>query len=531
MTDKSTIQQVLGCLIQRPVLLGEVDKYNLGLMDFSSRFERYIFSAIDGLYKQGASHIDPIDIANFLEASAEAKKCFDNSNGIEYIQDICEFSSVDNFAYYYNKLKKLNLLRDLKRQGIDVSEFYQEDLTNPRADEINGRFEQLTTQEICENVKRKVAHLETEYVKTGEVEVEDACEGIDELFEELNNTVSIGLPIQGHIYNKIFSGSEKGALYIRSGGSGVGKTRQSVGDACYLAYPVRYNSMTGQWEQRGSNEKVLFIITEQTKAQIRKMIVAYLADINDSRFKLGNFTPEEQDRIDKAKEIMKQYNNMTIIKMPSPTIELVKTMVREQCMLKDIGYVFYDYIFIGPSLLNEFKGFSLRNDEVLLMFAAALKDLAVELNVAMFTSTQVNAKADDNKEIRNEASLAGGRATINKADNGAIISRPTNEELETLQNITDKCGVPNIVTDIFKCRSGEYTQVRVWSIVNLGTLRKKDLFITDSRLDPIEGFFEDEMYEIHNWEDEEICEIGKYVDELNATAVHGSKILTIAGLI
>ena len=91
--------------------------------------------------------------------------------------------------------------------------------------------------------------------------------------------------------------------------------------------------------------------------------------------------------------------------------------------------------------------------------------------------------------------------------------------METLQSITDKCGVPNIVTDIFKCRSGEYTQVRVWSIVNLGTMRKKDLFITDSRLDPIDGFFEDDMYEIHNWEDEEIVAISQYVDDLNRKAV------------
>ena len=153
--------------------------------------------------------------------------------------------------------------------------------------------------------------------------------------------------------------------------------------------------------------------------------------------------------------------------------------------------------------------------EVLLMFATALKDLAVELNVAMFTSTQVNASADDNKNIRNEASLAGGRSTINKADNGAIMARPTNEELESLQELTNKYGVPNVVTDIFKARSGEWTQVRIWSQVNLGTMKKKDLFITDSRLEPIDGFFEDDLYEVQNWDDETYKQITAYVDQLN----------------
>lgn len=155
--------------------------------------------------------------------------------------------------------------------------------------------------------------------------------------------------------------------------------------------------------------------------------------------------------------------------------------------------------------------------EILLMFATALKDLAVELNVSMFTSTQVNASADDNKNIRNEASLAGGRSTINKADNGAIMARPTPEELEILEPVTQKYGIPNCVTDIFKCRSGEWTQVRIWSQVDLGRMKKRDLFVTDARLEPIQEFFADgQDYEIHEW-DEEIYEQTKsFMIQLNS---------------
>ena len=149
------------------------------------------------------------------------------------------------------------------------------------------------------------------------------------------------------------------------------------------------------------------------------------------------------------------------------------------------------------------------------MFATALKDLAVELNVAMFTSTQVNASADDNKNIRNEASLAGGRSTINKADNGAIMARPSNEELEILQPLCEKYGTPNVVTDVFKARSGEWTQVRIWSKVNLGTMKKEDLFITDSRLEQIDGFFKDDMYIPVDWSDERIQAIQAYHKLLN----------------
>lgn len=151
------------------------------------------------------------------------------------------------------------------------------------------------------------------------------------------------------------------------------------------------------------------------------------------------------------------------------------------------------------------------------MFATALKDLAVELDVAMFTSTQLNAKGDDNRDIRNEGSLAGGRSTINKADNGAIMARPTQEELEVLEPLysNQPNNKPNLVTDIFKVRSGEWTQVRIWSDMNLGTLRKRDLFITDSQLYPIEDFFEREEYQIKSWDDEGDKELEQILKRLN----------------
>ena len=148
------------------------------------------------------------------------------------------------------------------------------------------------------------------------------------------------------------------------------------------------------------------------------------------------------------------------------------------------------------------------------MFATALKDLAVELDVAMFTSTQLNAKGDDNKNIRNESSLAGGRSTINKADNGSVMARPTKEELEVLEPLFDERGLPNLVTDIYKVRSGEWTQVRIWSRMNLGTLKKEDLFITDSNLEPIEDFYTRDVYEIKNWDSDTDKEIKNIISRL-----------------
>ena len=516
LNDKNCIRQIFGALMKKPQLLSEVDKYSLTLLDFNSKVEKYIFTAIVGLYNNGAEKISCFDVENYLDSNSAAKESFKAYNCIEFLQDAEEFCNEDNFPFYYNQLKKINLLRDLKRQGKDISDYYVEDLTSSRAIEVNERFESLTIKEIVESEKRKLLHLEAQYAQTDEVKVETALSGMADFVASIGTKIKIGMPIQGHIYNQVISGAYKGTLTIRSGSSGLGKTRQAVGDACYLAYPIRYNSNTCRWEQNGSSEKVLFIVTEQSFEEVRSMILAYLTDINESRFKIGQFSDREKLVIHQALKVMSEYeDNFILVQIPNPTIELVKTMVRESCLTNEIDHVFYDYIFIGPALLGEFKGFSLRNDEVLLMFATALKDLARELQVTLFTSTQVNASADDNKNIRNEASLAGGRSTINKADNGAIMARPTKDELEILEPLIKVYGQPNMVTDIFKVRGGEYSQVRIWSIVDLGRMKKQDLFITDSRLDAIEDFFERDEYRIQNWDDDEEIRIVGFVDKLN----------------
>lgn len=518
MVDKRDIQQILGCLIKKPQLLSEIDKYSFVLTDFPTRFERSIFMAISGLYRNGATKIQPIDIENFIEPDQVSAKIFKDKNGIEYLQDIIELSEIENFDFYYNRFKMFNLLKDLKKQGFDTDEFYCEDLTNSKCEEINEQFNFLTPKKITDAVRKKLLGIESKYETTDEIEIESASKGMEALIDELGAAYEIGMPVQGAIYNQVISGAKKGTLTIRSAASGVGKTSNAIADACFLAYPFRYNSTTCTWEQKGNSEKVLFIVTEQRFKEVRLMILAYLTDINRSRFKYADFSERERSVITQAIHLMEKYDeNLILVKMPNPTIETVKTIVRENCIIHDIGYVFYDYIFYGPSLLHEFKGFSLRTDEILLMFATALKDLAVELDVAMFTSTQLNAKGDDNKDIRNEGTLAGGRSTINKADNGAIMARPTKEELDLLEPLYENHpeNKPNLVTDIFKVRSGEWTQVRIWSDMNLGTLRKRDLFITDSRIEPIENFNTREEYEIKSWDESEDEHLKTIVERLN----------------
>lgn len=491
MVDKDTIMQVICGLMLHPQYLSETDKYRLTPNDFSSLFEKYIFSAIYNLYKDGAKSITVFDIDNYLNTHKEAKACFEKNNGIEYLQDVLDFSQPDNFPFYYKRLKKFNLLRELKKEGYDVSRIYEEDYSNPQAKEINNRFEELEPNQILDIIKHKLLKIETEYSMDEGSETVEATKQISKLVIDLQKRPEVGAPLQGLIFNTVSRGARATKFYIRSASSGTGKTRAALGDACCLAYPIRFNPQNWRWEMSGSNEKTLFIATEQELTEIQTLILAYLTGFNEEKILYGNYNAEEYKVVAEAIKVMEAFkDNLYIVRLSNPNIEQIKAVVRQNWMLYGIKNVFYDYIFSSPSLLNEFRDLRIREDVALGMLSTALKDLAVEMNLFIMSSTQTNAKAEeDNRIMKNENVIRGSRAIIDKCDLACVISRVTKEELEILKDVTDEIGIiPNQVMDIYKVRRGRYTNVRIWSYVDLGTCRKQDLFITDDKLNQLDQF-------------------------------------------
>ena len=159
--------------------------------------------------------------------------------------------------------------------------------------------------------------------------------------------------------------------------------------------------------------------------------------------------------------------------------------------------------------------------ELLLMFSTALKDLAVELNVFMMSSTQLNAKGDDSTGIRDEAAISGSRSIINKADVGVIMARPTNEELKIFVGLGDSIPnfiMPNMVTDVYKVRSGQWNQIKIWSYVDLGNLRKEDLFITNGRMEIVD-FGSEYRYE-ESWDEDFSVELMTKLDKINGSTLN-----------
>lgn len=474
--------------MKKPSLLSEKDKYNLQPSDFESRFERYIFIAILNSYTNGAQSLSEIDIDNYLMEHKDQYLLFQQNNGISYLQDALDMSTPENFEYYYNRIKKFNCLKDLKKSGFDISEFYEENELNPRQFEINQRFETLKPKDIFDGLKRKIYKVEGEYTEGDASITTDVSIGIDELLEKLKNSPDAGARFQGKYFNTVTRGARKGKYYIVSFPSGGGKTRLLLGEACYLAFPMRYSWETMEWKITGNAEKTLFIATEQAKEEIQTMVVAYLTGINEDVILYGHFTKEQQTIIDQAKEVIKKYkNNLMIVQIPMPSVEIVKSVIRQNCIVNDTKNVFFDYIFSNPALLNEFRDLRIREDVALLMLSTALKDLAVEQDVFMMSATQLNSSQDTNeKGIKNQNSIRGSKSIVDKADIAMIGGLVPDDQRDQIAPYVAKYGMPTQVYDVYKVRRGKWTNLKIWSNVDLGTCRRSDVFVTDSNIKEIE---------------------------------------------
>ena len=492
MAAVSTEQMMVSAIMREPTLLLQSDKYQVNSSDFQTPVYRAIFWALENLAPTARGPIQVYEIENFLSQNSGAIGTYNDRHGRQAIVD-CDPMEVGAFEGLYRQFKKENLIHDLKQFGYNTEKICPETCVTEQQRIQNKWYSDAPIDEILGIVNKEFVQLQSKYTLNDTSETKTLFDGVEEMLTELELTPEIGLPLQGKFFNHIVSGAIPGRFYLRSGSSGLGKTRTMMADACHLAYPMRYEWSTHRWERIGYCEKVMIIITEQSFDEVRKMALAYLTGINESVIKKGLCNDEQKKVLAQAIEVMRTFEqNFYVVRVPSPSISLIKQLVREQVTLREISFVFYDYIFVSPSLLAEFRGINLRNDEILLMFSDALKQLAVELNVFMMSSTQVNANADNSNDIRNEASIAGSRAVINKADVGCIMARPSKDELKTLEAVTAALGgrEPNVVTDIYKLRGGENTQTRVWSIIDLGTLRKEDLFVTNSRLEVIDIGYE-----------------------------------------
>lgn len=258
-------------------------------------------------------------------------------------------------------------------------------------------------------------------------------------------------------------------------------TRLSVFDACKLAYPLHWDQRAGEFIlEDHAPQKVLYITTEMSPQEIQTICVAYISGVEEQHIKRGLYQSGEEIRVQNAMRIMQAYHNYLILdSIPNPDLNNVRSVIKRHIIMENVGFVFFDYIFTSPALLAQFSSNNVREDIALAMLSNQLKEIAQEFGVFIATSTQINGDGLKLSEKRDQRVLRGSKAIADKPDTACILAKVSPEELEMIRPYVSELGAPTHVFDIYKLRSGTYKNHRVWSYIDLGTGRWKDLFVTD----------------------------------------------------
>ena len=509
LSDRMADRQVIGCLMRNPLLFLEyTDIYPT---DFDEKVIRICFIIIKNLYEEGATVLTPIEVDQEVDNHPASAEVYKRDGGLEFLKTAYEFAELSNFKMYYTRFKKYSLLRRLKKEKYDISEFYidDKDIDDPlKAIKIQEHFNEASIEEILNSVEGHYNIIRNEFLNGGKMKG-DPAEGILNLIEELQKNPNIGPSLEGKIFSSACRGAREGCFYLKSASSGCGKSRTAIFDACHLAYPMRWSheqqtfieELSADGEYRAPR-KVLFIVTEMDKEELQTIILAYLSGVNESHILTGNYEFDELSRVKFAAHIIEKYSGYFLIEeISEPNLVNIQSTIKKYATIDNVKYVFFDYIHTTASLVNQFAQNGLREDVVLMLLSNQLKQLAKDYNLFIMSATQVNANAMvEDGEFKNETSIRASKAIVDKADIAFVMTRVNDkiwnglipqfkmavrEGLLDSKILQDEFSRPTHIIDIYKMRRGRYKNVRIWINLDLGTGRRKDLFMTTADNQPI----------------------------------------------
>ena len=260
-------------------------------------------------------------------------------------------------------------------------------------------------------------------------------------------------------------------------------TRMAVGDACKISVPYYYDICRNQYIYTGNCEPTTIFSTEMPVDEIQTLLIAAVSKVNEEHILYGTYEEGELERVKQAISYIES-SPLYIVHIPDFSIEDIKNQIKKYNREFSVRYFFFDYIHTSLRLMAEVNGKSgmgLKEHQLLLVFATELKTIAQQLNVFIFTASQLNGEAQS-ALYKDQNLLAGSKALANKLDMGVISMAPTKAERKKIEPVLHKMvnmPAPNMCHWVYKVRRGQLTRIIIWTKVDLGTMTEQCLFVTN----------------------------------------------------
>lgn len=490
--DIKATSGLIGCYLKKPELIIKEEYYVNPKDDINNTFYEIVYSAIYNLYLQGVRTITPIHIDDYLMNYPNQYRTYNNFQGTDNVKLLLETIDVDNFEYYFDRVKKFALLRDLVKSGVNIAEIYNfAEVDGTTKEKEAARLDSMSVKDIIDFYNGKIIEMKTKHLSYAEDSYSfKAGDGLIDLKNRLKETPSIGLNFVNPAITGAVRGMRKKKLMLFSAGSGVGKSRQQIANACNLAVDEIYDIKLNKWvKNKNKKQKVLYISTELEQQEIQTIFVAFVSGVNESHILNGFYKEGEEERVDRAIELLVDCE-FYCRHIPDFDAKDIEEAIEEEIFLHGIEYVFFDYIHSTPKMLtfyNKKTGTRLQEHQALYLFGNTLKQIVNKYDVFMFTSTQLNRGYKESGEL-DATSIRGALSLADKIDMGIIATSPTNKEIEMLDNAmigAGVMGVPNVCYTIYKNRGNKHKDIRIWCRNDLGTMREEVLFTTNSNFELI----------------------------------------------
>lgn len=269
--------------------------FELNLEDFTENTWRVYWQiAYDIVIKEHKPVLDDVTIGLYLEKHSKLRQKYDDYGGYETIEKATGYVKTENLGGYIAELNKWNTVLMMLKNKFPVYDRLSE-FADMSLDDIYVEYEAILNH-IFINADEDIQSYSIE-------------EGIDDLIDELNEGLAVGLPYyEMPLLNKETGGQLTGNITLVGGLSNMGKTTLTRS----LCIPASIKN----------GEKLVIIINEESRKKWQREMLVWVAN-NIYKFDLqkfvvrdGKYSAEVMDMLRKCANWIKEKasdNTVTII--------------------------------------------------------------------------------------------------------------------------------------------------------------------------------------------------------------------------
>ncbi|MFA1509911.1 hypothetical protein ACDN41_11845 [Priestia aryabhattai] len=449
---------------------------------FKSPRWQFYFEIGKKLALKNIMKIDEMAVELLIQNSDKTKARFNKYGGFEPAETVMECATVENMDSYINDLKKWSALHNI----VEILTMEESML---------DEFKDLDVNELYDYYN---AQLNGIFINADDgVETHKLGDGLDEIIEEANKGLNVGMPINSPILNEEIGGVIDGQIILVGGLSGTGKTSVTIQlelSALFMSEEPGVIMLNEQDHVRWKMELLTWIINNILLKDVENPKY-----FNKKRWRQGNFTPEERELLKAASEFLKNKmdnNEIILCHFKSYSAKQAERIIRKYASLGVKKFVLDTFKISSDR--DDGESFWLSMQEDMRKFDDLVK--ASNLNVNLWVTLQLQKGAVLKRYLTGD-SIGMAKNVIDVASVGLLMRRLRNDEYEggkfeikvidpispeskmTGRTVTLDPNKKYVIFFIEKNRNGESQTYQIVAEQDLGTLRYKEVGICDIPFD------------------------------------------------